>query len=91
MGVQLWQETCPSLAVNGLVSHFPQLGVFMMGSTLWLYCTKAVLCSTVHSHGLYTLLLCYVSVACRFVQFADSGYEADPEIDRIEQQVSLFH
>ena len=31
-----------------------------------------------------------MSVVDRFVQFADSGYEADPEIDRIEQQVSLF-
>ena len=34
----------------------------------------------------------YVQYVCvcvrRFVQFADSGYEADPEIDRIEQQVS---
>ena len=34
--------------------------------------------------------MCCMSVVDRFVQFADSGYEADPEIDRIEQQVSLF-
>ena len=52
-------------------------------------------CSTIYFHHMYSLLLCFEVMCCtsvvgRFVQFADSGYEADPEIDRIEQQVSLF-
>ena len=43
-----------------------------------------VTCSAVFVYVQYVLCVC----VSRFVQFADSGYEADPEIDRIEQQVS---
>ena len=53
--------------------------VVRYGAPLLLYTSTAVVvCCVV-----------YLCVVCRFVQFADSGYEADPDIDRIEQQVSL--
>ena len=47
---------------------------------------------TTHTCSMFSHICLYaVCVVCvrRFVQFADSGYEADPEIDGIEQQASM--
>ena len=68
---------------------------FMMCSICQLSLVQCIHVASCTSTTCYSLLLCCgvmccLSVVGRFVQFADSGYEADPEIDRIEQQVSLF-
>ena len=55
------------------------------------FCLQCPYIRTLHICNVFSCIcLCAVCVVCvcRFVQFADSGYEADPEIDRIEQQVS---
>ena len=70
------QLVCHDLLHSVVMLHKLHGAVWCTSATVHIHCCCGVLCG----------VLCGVY---RFVQFADSGYEADPDIDRIEQQVSL--